>query len=88
MAEKPPTVTLQSPKDHRAAFDATRARITAQVDEIEARLRTRVHDSGVLDSARLVNGLKGSAAVAVLAGAVAGFVAVRRIRARRRFARE
>ncbi len=90
MAEKPSTVRTQSLVELRAEFDTTRARIATQVNEIEARLRTQVHDvvgtehppdlpnsPSLLDVVRLVNGLKGSTAVVVLAGAVAGFVAMR-----------
>lgn len=90
MAEKPAEVTTKSLAERRTEFDATRARITAEVDELERRLRTQVHTAigpgypepsasmNVLDAARLINGLKGSAAVFALLGAVAGFAAIRR----------
>jgi hypothetical protein len=84
-------VRPKSPEELRAEFAATRTRIAAHVNEIEARLRTRVHtiagagnppevpgSPNLLDAVRLVNGLRGSAAAIVLAGAVAGFVAMRR----------
>lgn len=71
MAEKPTAVTSKSLAELRTEFATTRNRITAQVNEIEARLRAP------LDQVRYVNGLKGSAALALVAGAVAGFVTVR-----------
>jgi hypothetical protein len=90
MAEKPPAVSAKSLAELRTEFDTTRARIAAHVNEIDARLRTQVHTvvgtqhpvglsdaASLLDVVRLVNGLKGSAAVVALAGAVAGFVAMR-----------
>jgi hypothetical protein len=91
MAEEPAAVRSKSLVELRTEFDNTRARIAANVNEIDARLRTRIHTvvgtqhpvepsdaASLLDVVRLVNGLKGSAAVVVLAGAVAGFVAMRR----------
>ena len=96
MAEEPPAVRSKSLVELRTEFDTTRARIAAHVNEIDARLRTQVHTvvgnehsldlsdaASLLDVVRLVNRLKGSAAVVVLAGAVAGFVAMRRWAPRR-----
>jgi hypothetical protein len=96
MAEKPPAVRSKSLVELRTEFDDTRARIAARVNEIDARLRTQVHTvvgtqhpaglsdaASLLDVVRLVNGLKGSAAVVALAGAVAGFVVMRRWAPRR-----
>ena len=95
MAEKPPAMKSRSAAELRAEFDATRARIAAQVDEIEARVRrpfagivgetssSDLRDSpGSLDLVRLLSGLKGSTAIA-LVGAVAGFAAMRRWSAQR-----
>jgi len=91
MAEKPSAVRSKSLVELRTEFDTTRARIAAHVNEIDARLRTQVHTvvgtehpldlsdaASLLDVARLVNGLKGSSAIVVLVGAVAGFIAMRR----------
>ena len=83
---KPP-----SPAELRTEFDATRARIAADVNEIEGRLRTRVNSAldveslpdtssslNLLEAMRLLPRLKGSTALAAFAGAAAGFVAMRR----------
>jgi len=93
MAEKPAEV--KSPAELRTGFDTTRARITTHVNEIEGRLRAHAHSilgeplpepppsMNLLDAVRLVNGLKGAPAVAVVAGAIAGFVTMRRWAPRR-----
>jgi len=96
VAEKSAAVRPKSLVELRTDFATTRARIATRVNEIEGRLRTQVHTvlatdhppelsdtMSLLDAVRLVHGLKGSAAVVVLAGAVAGFVAMRRWAPRR-----
>jgi len=96
VAQRAAAVKPKSLVELRTDFDTTRARIATRVNEIEGRLRTQVDtvlaadhppersDSmSLLDAVRLVNRLKGSAAVVVLAGAVVGFVAMRRWAPRR-----
>jgi hypothetical protein len=86
-------MTSPSPKELRDASGSTRTRITADLDEVEARLRERVgrivspnvtHDSpvqiGILEGLRLVHGLTRSRAAAMLAGAALGYAAVRQLR--------
>ena len=66
----------RSPADLRAEFRETCARITGNVNDLEARARTQV--GAVADSRRVANVLKGSGVKPLLvAGAAAGFIAMR-----------
>jgi len=75
MAEDDSTVA-PSPADLRVAFRETCARITGNVNDLEARVRTQV--GGVAHPRRVADVLKGSGVKPLLiAGAAAGFIAMR-----------
>jgi hypothetical protein len=87
MAEDDSTVA-PSPADLRVAFRETCARITGNVNELEARVRTQVgvgapprrtdSSSLISDLWRVANVLKGSGVrPALVAGAATGYVAMR-----------
>ena len=71
MGEDASTVTSPSPRQLREACATTRARITAHVDEVEARLRERVEV--VAGTNRLI----GPGMTAILVGAAVGYLAIR-----------
>ena len=65
-----------SPADLRAAFRETCARITGNVNDLEARVRTQV--GAVAHPRRVANVLSGSGVKPLLiAGAAAGYIAIR-----------
>ena len=90
MGEDASTVTSPSPKQLREACARTRARITAHVDEVEARLRGRLEAvvgtpaprtaqarPGAMELLRVMNRLTGPGVTATLVGAAVGYFAVR-----------
>jgi hypothetical protein len=90
MGEDASTVTSPSPKQLREASARTRARITAHVDEVEARLRERVQAVVGTDAPRtapakpramallrVLSRLTGPGVTAMLVGAAVGYFAVR-----------
>ena len=74
MAEDASTLTPSSPRELREACSSTRARITADVDEIEARLREPI--GAVVGMQRVT----GSRVAAIVAGAAFGYAALRHLR--------
>ena len=91
MGKDASTITSPSPRQLRDACAATRARITAQVDEVEARLRTRIRTvvgttaqdtgparMGSLELLQAMNRVTGPAMTAMLLGAAIGYGAMRR----------
>jgi hypothetical protein len=89
MDEDAATLTSPSPKQLREACATTRARITAQVDEVEARLRERVEavigtdtarataKPGTLDLLRAIHRRAGPGITAMVVGAAVGYIAAR-----------
>ena len=91
MAEESRAVRPASAVELRAECDATRARITRHVAEVESRLRAQVQSvigsgqapadsdtTGHLNVARLMSGLKSPGTMAMVVGAVVGYIAMRR----------
>ena len=87
MGKDASTVTPPSPKQLREACATTRARITAHVDEVEARLRERVEavvgtktpnagKPGILELLRAMNRIAGPGLTAMLVGAAVTYGAV------------
>jgi len=87
MGKDAAAVTSPSPKELREACATTRARITAHVDEVEARLRERVEavvgtktpnggKPGILELFRAMNRLAGPRLTAMLVGAAVTYGAV------------
>ena len=74
MAEDSSTLTPASPRELRDACSSTRARITADVDEIEARLREPI------GAVVAVQRLTGSRVISIVAGAAFGYIALRHLR--------
>jgi hypothetical protein len=90
MGEDASALTSPSPQQLREACARTRARITAHVDEVEARLRERVEavvgtnapstaqaKPGAMELLRAMNRLTGPGVTATLVGAAVGYFAVR-----------